>query len=173
MAGPGGQPGRAGQRCVASGRPSSSTECVPGHGARPAWRLWLLVNQMRDCSPLCAQGPRNPQPWLEAGEWQPGAQGRCCAEAGGWGQAGSRGCIKVYFSTKGQETHVPLGKPGRGRAAEALLRGHGVCASTLTVPDPHGTKKGGAGSIFRMGSVREAQWSCSRCVCGGMWTGSS
>lgn len=55
----------------------------PWSRARPAWRLWLLVNQMQDCSPLCAQGPRNPQPWLEAGEWQPGAQGRCWAEAGG------------------------------------------------------------------------------------------
>lgn len=136
-------------KCVLHRAGYPAAECVPGHGARPARRLWLLVNQMRDCSPLCAQGPRNPQPWLEAGEWQPGAQGRRWAEAGGWGQAGSRGCVRVHFQLWDRKRTCPWGSRG-GAGQQRHCSGDVESAHRLSLPDPHGSRKGGAGSIFRM-----------------------
>lgn len=77
------------------------------------------------------RGPETPNPGWRPGNGSPGPR----ADAGlrlGVGTGRVSGLREGALSAVGQETHVPLGKPGRGWAAEALLRGRGVRAPPLT-----------------------------------------
>ena len=118
--GSGGQRGHSGQGC--SGPPC--LQCGAGHWSQGqvCAALWLLVNQLKDFSPLCGQGPRAGEsrtpPHLAGGQ---GCQASCPWRALDWGWGGAQSGEGWPQMLQGQRSRWGLASEEAETASESPL----------------------------------------------------